>query len=310
MKRILVTGGSGMLGSAVVRSLAGHSCVVLAPSSREVDLLNARSIHEYILDSSPDAIVHAAGKVGGIAANISEPTSFLYENMMMGMNLVKVASTIGVPELINIGSSCMYPRDVEGLLTEDLLLTGGLEPTNEGYALAKIATDKYCQFARSELGLAYITLIPSNLYGPGDHFDSARGHLIAAAILKIWTAAQRGDESVDVWGSGTARREFTYVDDVADWIASIAATRVPKEFPSRMNVGVGVDHTVNEFYRAIAEIIRYNGVLKNDRSKPEGMRRKLMDSSLAASFGWAPTTALREGLRLTLDFFETQVRNS
>lgn len=297
-----ITGGSGLVGGSLRASLAAHSpeSTVLAPSSSEVDLRDPGAVASFLERAQPTVVIHAAGIVGGIAANVRNPCAFLRDNMLIGMNVIDGSRNAGVARLINIGSSCMYPKDRE-LLREDDVLTGALEPTNEGYALAKIAADRLCAYVSTETGLAYRTVIPSNLYGPGDHFDEGRGHLVASAIRKIHRAAVLGAPTVQIWGDGTARREFTYVRDVTDWIAQVAAGA--EALPQRLNIGIGEDHTVTEYYEAIAEAVGYTGDFEHDVSKPAGMQRKLMDSSLAAGHGWRAPTSLESGLQKTLAYY-------
>lgn len=305
--KIWLTGGSGMVGAAVIRALGARpeAAAVLAPSSTELDLTDARQVREFVATARPDCVIHAAGRVGGIAANVADPVSFLTENMAINMNVIQGAHLGDVATLINIGSSCMYPRDREAPLLESDVLTGPLEPTNEGYAIAKIAGDRLCAYIAQTTGRAYRTIVPSNLYGPGDHFDEQRGHLIANAIRKVDDAIQAGRGEVEIWGDGTALREFTYVDDVAGWIARLAIDGVA-QLPLRVNAGVGIDHTVREYYEQIAVASGYRGSFKFDLTKPTGMRRKLMDSSLAAGFGWSPQTSLAEGLARTIAFYRAQ----
>lgn len=309
--RVWVTGGSGMLGGTIAATLRARNAVeVLTPRSREVDLTQADQVSQFIADSKPDVVVHAAGRVGGIAANIADPVGFLTENMEMGMNLITLAHKAGVRTLINIGSSCMFPRDHDQPLVEDDILTGPLEPTNEGYALAKIASERLCAYIARTAGRAYRTIVPSNLYGPGDHFDEHRGHLIANAMRKVEEALRTGAEEVEVWGDGSARREFTYVQDVASWIADLVGQDVVDQLPVRVNAGVGVDYTVREYYEHIASACGYRGTFRFDPTRPVGMKRKLMDSTLARGYGWTAPTALDEGLALTLAYYRTEVLDS
>jgi GDP-L-fucose synthase len=307
--KIWVTGARGMLGSAIVRALRarGAGAELLTPTSRDLDLTDARAVRKYVDAVRPDVTIHAAGRVGGIAANVADPVGFLTENMAIGMNVIEGSHHAGVGTLINVGSSCMYPKDHADRLREEDVLSGRLEPTNEGYAIAKIAADRLCEYLSAQYGAEYRTVIPSNLYGPGDHFDEQRGHLIANAIRKIEDAIRSGETSVLIWGDGSARREFTYVDDVADWIATLAFDGV-SELPARVNAGVDLDYTVTEFYEHIAAVAGYQGGFEYDTSRPVGMRRKLMDSSTARTYGWAPSTELDEGLARTIDHYRSEVR--
>lgn len=279
---------------------------LLTPSSQELDLRNREAVDDYIHRHRPSVVIHAAGRVGGIAANVSKPVSFLTENMLIGMNVIESAADHGVQVLLNLGSSCMYPRDLD-LLRERDMLTAPLEPTNEGYAIAKIAAERLCEYVSRERGLTFRTVIPSNLYGPHDHFGKERSHLVASAIRKVHDATLESHDEVEIWGDGSARREFTYVGDVADWIAA-HVDDLPS-WPQRLNLGIGVDHTITEYYEAVAPIVGFRGRFVYDLSKPVGMKRKLMDSSLARSYGWAPGTDLESGLRATYNYFLTYVRH-
>lgn len=306
--RIWITGAAGMLGGAIVRALraADPEGELLTPTSSELDLTDPSAVREYLGSARPDVTIHAAGRVGGIAANVADPVGFLTDNMAMGMSVIHGSHEAAVPKLINIGSSCMYPKDHADRLRESDVLSGPLEPTNEGYAIAKIAADRLCEYLSRQHGDAYRTVIPSNLYGPGDHFDEQRGHLIANAIRKVDDAVRAGREQVEIWGDGTARREFTFVDDVAEWIAELAHQDLT-EFPARVNAGIGVDYAVTEYYQHIAAVAGYSGGFEYDTSKPAGMARKLMDSSIARQYGWKPMTALDDGLRVTIDHYRHEV---
>jgi GDP-L-fucose synthase len=295
-----------MLGAAVMRALRARGVAPVAPTSDELDLTQGDAVRSFIAATQPDAVVHTAGRVGGIAANVADPVGFLTENMAIGMNVIGGCHEAGVPRLINVSSSCMYPKDLQRPLVEEDVLTGPLEPTNEGYALAKIAGDRLCAYIAQTTGRAYRTIVPSNLYGPGDHFDEQRGHLVANAIRKVEAARRSGLPSVEVWGDGTARREFTYVDDVADWISTLTIDGVD-ELPLRANAGVGVDYTVREYYEHITQVCGYDGDLSFDLSKPAGMARKLMDSGRARAHGWNAPTSLDEGLTRTVEFYREQV---
>ena len=307
--KIWVTGARGMLGSAIVRALRSRApgSELVTPTSAELDLTDPQAVRRFLQAGRPDVTIHAAGRVGGIAANVADPVGFLTQNLAIGMNVIEGSHRAGVPTLINVGSSCMYPKDHSDALVEDDVLSGRLEPTNEGYAIAKIAADRLCEYLSTQYGAAYRTVIPSNLYGPGDHFDEHRGHLIANAIRKVDEAVRSGLGSVLIWGDGSARREFTFVDDVAEWIATLAYSGV-SELPPRLNAGVDIDHTVTEYYEQIAAVAGYSGGFEYDTSRPVGMRRKLMDSSLARGYGWAPATQLDEGLRRTIEYYRTEVR--
>lgn len=299
--RVAVTGAQGMLGSSLLRAWsAAHPGDEVVGITRAVaDLRDRDATRAALAQISPDLVLHAAAKVGGIAANIAAPTEFLVDNLAIDANVIGAAREEGVADLIYFGSSCMYPRDYRQPLVESDVLAAPLEPTNEGYALAKIAGAKHCEYASSQYGVNYRVVIPSNLFGPNDHYGSAASHLVAAAIHKAHMAKETGAEYIDVWGDGTARREFTYVDDLADWIASSA--RGLADWPPLLNLGIGVDHSVREYYEFALEAVGYDCSLRLDPTKPAGMRQKLMDSSAAAEFGWAPPTDARRGMAIAYD---------
>jgi GDP-L-fucose synthase len=297
--RVLVTGSGGMVGRTLAADVraAGHDLILL--TRRDGDLTDAAICDELVRRARPDAVVHLAGKVGGIQANINEPVAFLVDNLRLGLNVMCSARAAGVTRFLNVASSCMYPRDLGKPLEIDDLLTAPLEPTNEGYALAKIASWKLADYmVREDANLVYRTIVPCNLYGPDDDFDPVRSHLLAAAIRKVVEAMREHRAEVDIWGDGTARREFMYAADLADFIW----TWLPRldELPQVMNVGVGDDHTVAEYYEAAAEAADYRGRFAFDASKPVGMMRKLLDVRDQTRLGWSPRTSLREGVTATL----------
>lgn len=302
--KIFVTGGSGMVGRNLLDNpgLAGHH--VMAPSSSQVDLRDRQALLAFVQENRPDLIVHCAGKVGGIQANLQDPVAFLAENLDMGMNLVLAARQAGIPRLLNLGSSCMYPCEAPNPLREDMLLTGGLEPTNEGYALAKLTVARLCQYVTRETrgSMRYLTIIPCNLYGPWDKFDPERAHLIPAVIAKIHRAMLRGVDTVTVWGDGSARREFLYAGDLADFIR-FALGRLDT-LPELMNLGLGLDHTILEYYTTTAQVLGWRGRFVHDLDKPVGMQRKVVDTSIQETLGWAPSTSLEEGIRKTFAFYQ------
>lgn len=308
MMRILLTGGSGMVGMNIRESIHAKDHNLAAPGSSELNLLNFKEVVDYIDGFYPDVIIHAAGCVGGIQANMKEPVRFLVENMDMGRNIVLAAKTVGTPALINLGSSCMYPRDALNPLSENAILQGELEPTNEGYALAKIVTAKLCEYIKKEdSAFNYKTLIPCNLYGRYDSFEPQKSHMIPAVIDKMHEAVAEGRDTVEIWGDGEARREFMYAEDLADcvWMA----VRDIQTLPDVMNVGLGLDYSVNEYYEAAAQIIGFDGGFHHDLSKPVGMKKKLVDVSLATEWGWSAKTSLLEGLRKTYDFYLNEGKN-
>ncbi|TWI38105.1 GDP-L-fucose synthase [Paracoccus sulfuroxidans] len=303
---LLITGASGLVG----RNLTAHPRLdrwqVLTPSSRELDLTDAALTHAWLARHRPDAVVHAAGVVGGIHANMAEPFRFLAANAQMGVNIVSACRAAGVRDLINLGSSCMYPRDLGEGLAEETILTSQLEPTNEGYALAKIMTMRLCEYAmREDASLNYRTLIPCNLYGPYDKFDPRTSHLVPAIIDKVHRAKVSGAAQVEIWGDGTARREFMYAGDLADAITR--ALEDPARLPPIMNVGPGHDHSINDYYHQVAEVIGWQGRFTHDLDRPVGMKRKLLDVTRQTDWGWQPGTALTEGLRLTYEHYLQEV---
>ncbi|UFM63389.1 GDP-L-fucose synthase [Paracoccus sp. MA] len=305
MARLFVTGGNGMVG----RNLRAHPGIaaweLLAPSRAELDLCDDRALRDWLARHRPDAVVHAAGVVGGIQANMAEPVRFLAENARIGLNLVTACREAGVPVLINLSSSCVYPRELGRDLSEEQILTGALEPTNEGYALAKILAMRLVDYAcREDRGLQWRTLIPCNLYGPHDKFDPRQSHLLPAIIHKIHRARVEGHETVEIWGDGTARREFMYVGDLAE--AILRALADPSVLPPVMNVGPGDDHAIADYYRIVAEVIGWQGRFTHDLGKPVGMRRKLLSVARQAEWGWAPRTGLREGIAATYAWYLEQ----
>jgi len=294
--RVLLTGGRGMLGSAIRDDIDRlRDDVELHVITRAaVDLRDATATRAMIDEIEPDAIVHAAARVGGIAANMADPAGYLLDNLLVDTSVLSAAIARRVPELVYLGSSCMYPKDYRQPLVESDVLAAPLEPTNEGYALAKISGSRLCQYASEQFGLAFRTIIPSNLYGPHDDFSLDHGHLIAAAIAKTHAAKMAGAPYVDVWGDGTARREFTYVQDLSRWITGVLGGL--GSFPPLLNVGCGYDRSVREFYELARDVVGYDGDLRFDASRPVGMHQKLMDSTRARGFGWAPETTLAVGM--------------
>lgn len=295
--KVLVTGANGMVGRNLQEHPATHGWLLLAPGREELDLTDWASTRAYVQTHAPDVIIHAAGRVGGIQANMAAPVEFLVANLDMGRNIVMAALETRVPRLLNLGSSCMYPRAAPNPLTEDLILQGELEPTNEGYALAKIVTHRLCEYIRKEHPeLRYQTLIPCNLYGRHDKFDPRHSHLLPAIIHKIHAAKMHGAREVDIWGDGTARREFMYAGDLVDAIVRHVTDPTP---PDLMNIGVGEDHSINDYYAVAARVIGWNGHFVHDRSKPVGMKQKLVSVQKQAAWGWKPQTSLEEGIALT-----------
>jgi len=292
-KRIYVAGHRGMVGSAVVRRLASEGCTVLAVDRQKVDLIDQRAVNAWFATHRPQIVVLAAAKVGGILANDSFPADFLYENLMIEANIIEAARRAGVEKLLFLGSSCIYPKFAPQPIHEDALLTGALEPTNEAYAIAKIAGIKLCQAYRRQHGCDFISAMPTNLYGPGDNYDLQSGHVLPAMIRKVHEAKLAGAASFDIWGTGTPRREFLHVDDLAD-----ACIFLLKHYSDALpvNVGTGNDIAIAELAALVADVIGFEGAITRDESKPDGTPRKLMDSGRLEALGWTAQTALRAGI--------------
>lgn len=300
--KVFLTGGRGMVGRAVQDHPAAGVHEIVAPDSAELDLTDRAAVMAAVAGAAPDMVIHAAGRVGGIQANMADKAGFLTDNMDMGLNIVLAARASGVPRLINLGSSCMYPHDAPNPLREESLGKGELEPTNEGYGLAKLAVARLCAFvSEQEAGLSYKTLMPCNLYGLHDKFDPARSHLVPAIIRKIHEAKEGGASSVEIWGDGTARREFMFAGDLADAIWAGAARFT--DLPGFMNVGLGHDHSINDYYRQAAEVIGWDGTFTHDLDRPTGMKQKLVAIDRQKDFGWAPQVSLAEGLARTYAHF-------
>ena len=293
-----------MLGSAILRQ-PSNSLTFLTPTHMELDLEDRNIVKNYFARNKVDAVIHAAARVGGIQDNINFPYEYLNSNLRIDDSVLSAARSNNVSRLIYIGSTCMYPRNLDHPMNESDILTGELETTNEGYALAKIVGAKTVSIVAQEKGFAWRTLIPSNMYGPGDHFETGRSHLISAIILKVFEATNDDSNILKMWGDGSARREFTFVDDVAKFILD----SLPKldELPLLMNIGVGSDYSILEFYKTICQLMKFDGEIVPDLSKPEGMKSKLCDSSLARAYGWKPSTTIEQGLLQTIDYFQTEM---
>ena len=302
-----------MVGSALLRLLERQGPHQLLTRTRaELDLTDQASVRRFLTAERPDQIYMAAAKVGGIHANDTLPADFIYQNLMIEANIVHEAWASGVPRLLMLGSSCIYPREVAQPMEEGALLTGRLEPTNEPYAMAKIAGIKLCESYNRQYGTDYRSVMPTNLYGPGDNYHAENSHVIPGLIRRFHQAAAEGAPAVTVWGSGTPRREFLFVDDLAEasvFIMNLApeAYRAQTEpMRSHLNVGFGEDITIQELATLIAQVVGYQGVIQFDRSKPDGTPRKWLDSSRIRSLGWKPRTSIREGLSRTYQAFLAQ----
>lgn len=296
--KVLLTGGNGMVGRNICDHSLAQAHELITPRSADLDLTDKAATEEFIIALKPELIIHAAGRVGGIQANMANPVEFLVENLDMGRNVLMAARKAGVPKLLNIGSSCMYPRAAPNPLEEASVLSGELEPTNEGYALAKVMTARLCDYvSRSTPELAYKTLIPCNIFGIHDKFDPAVSHLLPAIVRKVDEALESGAATVEIWGTGEARREFMFASDLAEGIWT-AVTRFD-DVPGSMNMGVGHDHSINDYYAAVARVIGWHGSFTHDLSKPVGMQQKLVSTDLQRTFGWMPSTSLEEAISLT-----------
>lgn len=304
--RIFVAGHRGLVGSAIVRQLqaAGYDQLLLRSRS-ELDLKSQADVERFFMQERPDYVFLAAAKVGGIHANNTYPADFIRENLQIQTNVIDSAYRAGVQKLIFLGSSCIYPRLAPQPIPEDALLTGPLEATNEWYAIAKIAGIKMCQAYRRQYGFPAISLMPTNLYGPGDNFDLANSHVLPALIRKFHDARLRGDSTVTVWGSGTPRREFLHVDDMA--AASVYLAR-HYEDEQLINVGTGTDVTIAELADLVRQAVGFEGEIVYDSSKPDGTPRKLMDSSRLRGLGWAPQIDLADGIASTYQWFLSQLQ--
>lgn len=304
--KILLTGASGMVGGNIMEYLGRSNHEILSPNSTTLDILDKTTSFDYLNTNKPDMVIHAAGVVGGIQANMAQPVKFLVDNMQMGLNILMASKYSGVKRFMNLGSSCMYPRDAENPLSENLILKGELEPTNEGYAIAKVASTRLCEYInREDESYLYKTVIPCNLYGQHDKFDPEHSHMIPAVIRKINDAKNQNLESIDIWGDGLARREFMYAADFADFV--YYAIDNFESMPQNINVGLGHDYTINEYYQKISDIIGYRGVFSHDLSRPIGMQQKLVDITELKKFGWQHQTSLGQGIQKTCEYFLNEV---
>jgi GDP-L-fucose synthase len=299
-KRVFVTGHAGMTGSAIVRRLEREDCDIVFAPRRDLDLRRSDEVDRFMAQAKPDAVFVAAGKVGGIRANSTFPTDFIADNLAIGLNTIRAAHGCGVKKLIYLGSSCIYPRLAPQPMSPDMLLTGPLEPTNQWYAIAKIAGIKLCEAYRLQHGADFISVMPTNVYGPGDNYHPEDSHVPAALVRRFHEAKIAKNPSVTVWGTGTPRREFLAVDDLAD--ACVFAMKCYSELEF-LNIGTGEDTTIAEFARLVADVVGYRGAITFDISRPDGAPRKLLDVSHINALGWRATIPLRQGLQhMYVDF--------
>jgi GDP-L-fucose synthase len=299
-KTIWVTGHRGMAGSAIVRRLERDGIASLTADRREVDLRDQAAVSRFMAQHRPEVVVVAAARVGGIHANNSQPADFLWENLAIASNLIEAAHRCEVEKLLFLGSSCIYPRLAPQPMNEDVLLTGPLEPTNEWYAIAKIAGIKLCQAYRAQHGRSFIACQPTNLYGPGDNFDLANSHVLPALLRKAHDAKASGAATMEIWGTGRARREFLHVDDLAD-----ACVHLLRQYDDAvpLNIGWGHDLTIAELAQLVCEVVGFEGRITHDLTKPDGTPQKLLDTTRLQQLGWKPSIPLRDGLKHYYDWF-------
>jgi GDP-L-fucose synthase len=293
-KRVWVAGHRGMAGSAIVRRLAAEDCEVVTVGREELDLRRQDKVEAWMARVRPQAVFLAAGTVGGIYVNDTRPAQFLYDNLAIEANVIHAAHRAGVEKLLFLSSSCVYPRLAPQPMTEEALLTGPLEPTNQWYAVAKIAGMKLCEAYRRQHGCDFISVMPTNLYGPGDSYDPEASHVAAAMQVKIHAAKQRGARSVTIWGSGKPRREFLYVDDLADGVVFVMKSYSGE---SHLNLGTGEDISIADLAAMVARVAGWDGRFEYDAAKPDGMPRKVMDVSKLRRLGWSARTPLEQGLQ-------------
>jgi len=305
-KRVWVAGHRGMAGAAIARRLTSEHCEIVTTARSELNLLRQAEVHAWLAEQKIDAVFLAAATVGGIMANAARPAEFLYENLVIETNVIHAAKCAAVKKLLFLGSSCIYPRMAEQPMKEEALLTGALEPTNEWYAIAKIAGIKLCAAYRRQCGCDFVSVMPTNLYGPGDRYDAENGHVVAALIMKIHAARMANSPAVELWGSGTPKREFLFTEDLAD-----ACVFVMKNYSEELflNVGTGREMTILELAESIARVAGWKGAFTFDRSKPDGMPRKVMDVSRLQGLGWSAQTPFDDGIRQAYDWYVAHVAN-
>tara|TARA_B100001063_G_scaffold210454_1_gene208135 strand:+ start:756 stop:1706 length:951 start_codon:yes stop_codon:yes gene_type:complete len=302
IKKILITGGSGMVGRNFFEHHKSKGYSILRPKRTEMNLLNFNEIDNYLLKNKPDLIIHAAARVGGIQANIKNPTLFLCENVDLGKNLLLAAKKQNIKKVINLSSSCVYPKNMETPLEEDFILSGSLEPTNEAYAIGKIFTQKLCSYINKEFaGFSYKTLIPCNLFGKYDNFDLESGHLLPNIINKIHNAKINKLNTVTIWGDGSVKREFMYVKDLIDCI--YYSIEKFSKMPEIMNVGVGKDYSVLDYYNFVAQSLDWKGDFEFDMKKPVGQKQKLVSVKRLNKFGWQSKTPLQNSINETVNYY-------
>ena len=302
--KIFVTGSGGMVGRTLVSMLQQEGYInLLLTKSDDLDLRNQIKVDEFFSREKPDYIIHLAARVGGIVANMTNPIEFLMDNMRIGMNVINTSFKYNVKKLLNLGSSCIYPRDCRQPMKEEYLLSGKLEPTNEGYALAKIAALKLCEYYFTQHGCNFISLMPPNLYGINDHFDEKNSHVLSALISRFHKAKIDHLEEVVVWGTGSPRREFLYDEDLSKAIIYFMKNYDAKDLQPFINVGSGEDISIRDLAFLIRDLTNYQGKVVFDVTKPDGMPKKLLDNSRANTLGWKAKTSIGEGIKKTIEFY-------
>ena len=302
MAKILITGSRGMVGRSICENVEANKHELIKPSKEELNLIDPDIVENFLNREKPDIVIHAAGVVGGILANISEPTRFFYDNLQIGLNLVTKSKKIGIKKFLNIASSCMYPRNAKNPLHEKLILNGDLEPTNEGYALAKVCIERLCKYIVSEdKEFKYKTLVPCNIFGKYDKFDPKIAHMLPAIINRMHSAKCNNKNVIKIWGDGNVRREFMYSEDLAEAIW-FCVNKI-NQLPQTINIGMGEDHTIKKYYSEVSDVINLECKYEYDLSKPVGMKQKLLDSSKINKLGWEPKFSLREGIKSTYEYF-------
>ena len=300
--KIYITGGSGLVGRNIIENSYISNCSIVAPKHSELDLMDYNSVFAFISKEKPDFIIHTAGQVGGIQANMKDPYGFFTNNTIMGINIVRAAKEIGIKNLLNLSSSCSYPCNISTPLEEDMILTGPFERTNEGYAIAKTAILRMCEYITNQFeGFHYKTLIPCNLYGRHDKFSPKNSHLIPAIIRKLYDAKVNNVSCVDIWGDGLSRREFMYAADFGHIVVDVLQNF--EKIPTVLNIGLGYDYSINEYYDVVAKIVGYKGEFKHDLSKPSGIKQKLLNIGKQKELGFKCQYSLEEGIKATYDYF-------
>jgi len=309
MPKVFITGHRGMVGSALVRAVEQNcpTWTLLLADRKQLDLLDQTSVEQFLSDEKPDFVINAAAKVGGIYANSTYPAEFIHQNLILNANLIHSAWKNGVSRFLNLGSSCIYPCRAEQPIKEEYLLTGSLEKTNEAYALAKIAGLEMCRHYRKQYGVLFHSAMPTNLYGPGDNYHPQNSHVLPALIRRFHEAKMNDLEEVVIWGTGSPRRELMHVDDLASGLLFLLENESP---PDWVNLGTGVDHSIQQISNLVKEVVGYEGAISNDLSKPDGMPLKRLDVSLAEKLGWKAKIRLEEGLLRTYEEFRDSLANN